>query len=236
MKKKSNWFWMGVVGAIFAVCLIWAGARLSGVSTPLPSFTLSPTESKTPVASATDTPGPTASVTPTAADTPAPTASEAPVASETPEASAAATPDPTGSVAPVVSDTPAPTETQEPPVDATTTPDPEETEEPSEVIGPIALVIMGDHIVDAVDLGAITESYTKVYDGLYEGESNTVEFVPGDVRVIEATCPDHVCIGQSWLVESMGGIIPVSCLPNGLAIIMVPVDDVQTPEVDGATN
>lgn len=254
MKKKSNWFWLGIIGALLVVCLIWAGARLSGVSTPLPSFTISPTTSREPVASTTDTPDPTTSVPPTAdhtsapatsetpvsSDPPTPTASETPVVDHTPTPATSETPvadhtpTPATSETPVASDSPAPVESGTPSTSETVTPDPEESEEPFEVIGPIAVIVMGDYVVEAVDLGAITEGYTKEYPSLYGG-SNTVEFVPGDARVIEATCPDQVCIGQSWLVESMGGVIPIACLPNSLMIYMVPVNPVETPAVDGMT-
>lgn len=154
MKKKSNWFWLAIIGVVLVVCVVAIGARMSGVGVPLPTLT----------------------------------------------------------------------------------PDPEESGEPTELIGPLAIVVEGDYMVDAVDLGAITESYTKEYPSL-EGGSNTVEFAPGDARVIEATCPDHVCMSQGWLIAEwgMGDILPISCLPNSMAIWLVPVDDTAAPEVDGAT-
>ncbi|MDE6108590.1 MAG: NusG domain II-containing protein [Oscillospiraceae bacterium] len=151
MKKKSNWFWLAIIGVVLVVCIVAIGARMAGVGVPMPTLT----------------------------------------------------------------------------------PDPKESGE-LEVVGPIAVVYQYDMLVDAVDLGAITESYTKEYPSL-EGGSNTVEYAPGDVRVIEATCPDHVCIGQSWLVETMGGILPIACLPNSLMIYMIPMEDLAAPEVDGAT-
>ncbi len=152
MKKKSNWFWLAIIGVVLVVCLIPIGARLAGVDLiPLP----------------------------------------------------------------------------------TPTPDPEESGAP-EIVGPVALVYQYDMLVDAVDLGAVTESYTKVYESL-EGGSNTVEYVPGDVRVIEATCPDHVCIGQGWLIENMGNILPIACLPNSMMIYMISAEELMNPAVDGAT-
>lgn len=153
MKKKSNWFWLAIIGAVLAVCVALIVVRLSGksIDTPLP------------------------------------------------------------------------------------TPTPAESGEPIEVVGPIAVVYIGDYIVDAVDLGAITETYTKVYEGIIDGASNTVEFKPGDARVIEASCPDHVCIGQGWLVEDMGSILPIACLPNSMMINVIPVDPAESPAVDGAT-
>lgn len=154
MKKKSNWFWLAIIGVVLAVCAVLIVGRLSGtgIETPLP------------------------------------------------------------------------------------TPTPAESGEPMEIVGPIAVVYIGDYIVDMVDLGTITETYTKVYEGFIDGASNTVEYKPGDVRVTEASCPDHVCIGQGWLVEDMGSILPIACLPNSMMINVVSVPDAsESPAVDGAT-
>lgn len=153
MKKKSNWFWLAIIGVVLAVCVVLIVMRLSGTNT----------------------------------DTPLPT------------------------------------------------PTPGESGEPAEVVGPIAVVYIGDYIVDAVDLGAITETYTKTYEGP-TGGTNTVEYKPGDVHVIEASCPDHVCIGQGWLIEDMGSILPIACLPNSMMINVFSVPDAtESPAVDGAT-
>ena len=86
-----------------------------------------------------------------------------------------------------------------------------------------------------IPLSAITEAYTKTYEGP-AGGSNTVEYTTGDVRVIEASCPDHVCIGQGWLIEDMGSILPIACLPNAMMINVISLPEAsESPAVDGAT-
>lgn len=228
MKRKSNWFWLAVIGAVLAVCVIAIFARMSHVGDPIKVI-------PTPNAPVSETPAQSPDVE---SQTPAVESPTPPVESPTP------TPE---TQSPAVETQPPVTESQppesQPPVTESQSPvtesrPPEVTEtDPPQVVGPIAVVMEGDFIVDVVDLGVITESYTKVYESLYGG-SNTVEFAPGDVRVIEATCPDQVCVGQGWLIEDMGSLgdfMPIACMPNAMAIYKVMVDDSAAPEVDGAT-
>ncbi len=88
--------------------------------------------------------------------------------------------------------------------------------------GDTALVYLDGKMVERVDLSRVTENYTKTYTGA-SGLTNTVEFAPGMVRVLEATCPDQVCVYQGW-IESDG--LPIACLPNTLIIQVVEAEDV----------
>lgn len=89
-------------------------------------------------------------------------------------------------------------------------------------VGPIAVVRQNGVLVDAIDLGKVEESYTYTYE-TGDGDHNTVEIANGRIRVIEATCPDHLCIEQGWLdMEYYLGFI--ACLPNSLVI------EIDTPE------
>ncbi|MBQ1350529.1 MAG: NusG domain II-containing protein [Ruminococcus sp.] len=49
----------------------------------------------------------------------------------------------------------------------------------------------------------------------YGGSSNTIEIRDGRIRVMEAECPDKVCVRTGWLSSSA---IPIVCLPNHLEI------------------
>ena len=49
----------------------------------------------------------------------------------------------------------------------------------------------------------------------YGGSSNTIEIRDGRIRVMEAECPDKVCVRTGWLSSSA---IPIVCLPNHLVI------------------
>lgn len=87
--------------------------------------------------------------------------------------------------------------------------------------GLIAVVRLDGKIVAAVDLNQVTESYTQTFTGT-SGNSNTVEFAPGQVRVHDATCPDQLCVGQGWADGS--SLLPIACLPNSLIV------EVATPQ------
>ena len=48
----------------------------------------------------------------------------------------------------------------------------------------------------------------------YQGRKNIIEIKDGRIRMLEADCPDHVCIHTGWLSSD----IPIVCLPNRLVI------------------
>ncbi len=99
------------------------------------------------------------------------------------------------------------------------------------ITGPVAVVYLDGEIADVVDLGVVEESYTKTFTGK-SGNSNTVEYSHGRVRVDSASCPDQVCVGQGWLNEK--GILPIACLPNSLIVEVIPAEELQT-DVDSST-
>ena len=53
-------------------------------------------------------------------------------------------------------------------------------------------------------------------------ETNTCRIMNGKAQMIEATCPDHLCISQPPIDEKGGFII---CLPNHVIIEGIPVDN-----------
>ena len=50
-----------------------------------------------------------------------------------------------------------------------------------------------------------------------DGHANTLVIRDGTAQVVEADCPDQVCVMQGWLEDD---IIPIACLPSGLVIQM----------------
>ncbi len=48
----------------------------------------------------------------------------------------------------------------------------------------------------------------------YEGRKNIIEIKGGRVHILEADCPDKVCVNTGWLTAG----IPIVCLPNKLVI------------------
>ena len=49
----------------------------------------------------------------------------------------------------------------------------------------------------------------------YNGKENTLEIKDHKIRVLEADCPDKVCVNTGWLDSPA---IPIICLPNKLII------------------
>jgi len=48
-----------------------------------------------------------------------------------------------------------------------------------------------------------------------EGHSNLIRVEPGRVCVVEANCPDQVCVNQGWISDSS---VPIVCLPNKVIV------------------
>ena len=44
---------------------------------------------------------------------------------------------------------------------------------------------------------------------------NRICIEPGRIRVVEANCPDQVCVNQGWIKDSA---LPIVCLPNKLIL------------------
>lgn len=61
----------------------------------------------------------------------------------------------------------------------------------------------------------------------YEGRRNVVQIADGRVRVLEADCPDQICVQMGWLE----GAAPIVCLPNHLVIQFADVDAKQMDAV-----
>ena len=84
----------------------------------------------------------------------------------------------------------------------------------------------GKPVTDAVNLVAVTESYTITVGnlvetgGVFDGVSgrNIVEIDVGRVRMLEADCPDGYCVRQGWIT---GGFVPIVCLPNRVVVVLV---------------
>ncbi len=53
-------------------------------------------------------------------------------------------------------------------------------------------------------------------------DTNTCRIKDGMAKMIEATCPDHLCLHQSAIDERGGFII---CLPNEVVIEGIPAED-----------
>lgn len=48
-----------------------------------------------------------------------------------------------------------------------------------------------------------------------DGAYNTAQVEHGRIRMLEASCPDQVCVNQGWISDSA---LPIVCLPNKVII------------------
>lgn len=79
---------------------------------------------------------------------------------------------------------------------------------------PVARIYQNGVLIREIDLEAVSESHVITVEG-ENGSYNNILVEKGKISVIEASCPDHVCINQGTISD---GITPIVCLPNKLVI------------------
>lgn len=79
--------------------------------------------------------------------------------------------------------------------------------------GTVAVIKVDGQIWDQIDLSQVRSGYEINIDTQYG--HNTLLVEPGAISVIDADCPDHVCIRQGKLT---GGGLSIICMPHRLVI------------------
>ncbi len=75
------------------------------------------------------------------------------------------------------------------------------------------------NIVNVIQNGIILYTFDLNYESdktitvEFEGRKNVIEISDGKIRMLEAECPDHICVDTGWLSD-----VPIVCLPNRLVI------------------
>ena len=83
--------------------------------------------------------------------------------------------------------------------------------------GAVARIFQDGRVIREIALGEIKEAERfTVTDGA--GHYNTIAVEPGRICILEADCPDKLCVQQGWLSQ---GITPLVCLPHKLMIQLV---------------
>lgn len=75
-------------------------------------------------------------------------------------------------------------------------------------------ILRDGELLETIDLSQVTEPYRFVVEDP-SGGSNTVLVEPGRICILEADCPDQVCVHRGWLTDSAA---PIVCLPHHLVI------------------
>lgn len=94
--------------------------------------------------------------------------------------------------------------------------------------GCIAYVYQAGELIDTIDLEEVTETYTFEVSN-DNGASNTIEVRPGEIGIIDASCPDHLCMKTGFIHNST---MPIVCLPNQL-VIEVKNNNATQDQLDG---
>ncbi len=81
---------------------------------------------------------------------------------------------------------------------------------------PTARITRDGVLLEEIDLDKVEEPRSLV---LEDGSgTNTVQVEKGRIRILEADCPDQVCVNQGWISS---GAVPIICLPHRLIIEIV---------------
>ena len=79
--------------------------------------------------------------------------------------------------------------------------------------GVIARITQDGKVLYEIQLNEVPGPQTYHVNG--ENGYNTVLVQQGHVRMMEASCPDQVCVNQGWISNSA---LPIVCLPNKVII------------------
>lgn len=80
--------------------------------------------------------------------------------------------------------------------------------------GRIARIYQDGQCIRTIDLDQVEEAYEFTVDG-DNGAYNTIRVELGRIAIIEASCPDKVCVNTGYISDSLA---PITCLPNRVII------------------
>lgn len=93
--------------------------------------------------------------------------------------------------------------------------------------GAYAYIYQNDRVIETIDLTNIHDTYRITVEAP-DGGYNVIEVRQGSIGVVEASCPDGLCMNMGFINNSL---MPVTCLPNHLVIRVI--NDENTQELDG---
>ena len=86
--------------------------------------------------------------------------------------------------------------------------------------GTVAVIMQDNAEINRIALDSVNEPYTMRIDNK-DGGYNVILVEHGKISVIEASCPDGVCIHQGAISDDL---MPIVCLPNKLSITIEKAD------------
>lgn len=95
---------------------------------------------------------------------------------------------------------------------------------------PIIEIYQNGELIQSISLSQVSETYSFTVSG-EGGAYNRVEVSPAGVRILEASCPDKLCVHQGALP---GSLLPITCLPNRLVIRLTDTGGLKTSDTADA--
>lgn len=93
--------------------------------------------------------------------------------------------------------------------------------------GKYAEIYQNGELIQTIDLNTVTEEYTFTVNG-EDGEENLIRVREGEIGIVSASCPDHICVNMGFISD---GAMPITCLPNHIVIKVTDGDKGET--IDG---
>jgi hypothetical protein len=87
-------------------------------------------------------------------------------------------------------------------------------------------IVQDGDVLYQLDLSKIKEKTIEIE---YKGKKNTVQVKDNKIRVLDADCPDQICVKMGYLKSKN---LPIVCLPNHLVIKYVD----KSEDIDVMTN
>ncbi len=79
--------------------------------------------------------------------------------------------------------------------------------------GMVANIYQDGVCIGSIDLSQVAEAETYTVE--CDTGTNVIRVEPGRICILEADCPDQVCVQAGWLTDSAA---PIVCLPHRLVI------------------
>ncbi len=79
----------------------------------------------------------------------------------------------------------------------------------------VASIYQNGSLIQTISLSSVTAPYQLKLDGP-NGSVNIIEVRPGSIGIVEADCPDQICVNMGIRSHSL---LPITCLPNRLIIV-----------------
>lgn len=95
-----------------------------------------------------------------------------------------------------------------------------------------AIISVNGEEVKRLSLNTLTEETSFVVANKRGGE-NTILARPGEIAIIEANCPDQLCVERGFISSSL---LPSVCLPNGVTIEIISSQPSSDTELDIIAN